>query len=292
MTLPHFRFVDAHVHFYDMQHPTLFYADWQPDSENSLVGTQMRQLGTRNYLASDFIAESSAYGVDKVVHVQAAIGSKDPVEETKWLQQAYDNIGIPNAIVGHVDLRSADAHRTIERHTEYSNFKGIRDFSYGDYLINNDFRKGFSLLEKHNLVSSIAAQWQDLEKLSDLARAFPKIIIILDHAGTPTERSNEYFKNWRSGMHKISDIDNIICKISGLGMGDNTWTIESIRPYVETCIEFFGVDRSLFATNWPVDSLWSSYGDVVNAYREITKGFSPTEIEQLFSKNTEEIYNI
>ena len=93
-------------------------------------------------------------------------------------------------------------------------------------------------------------------------------------------------------MTKISKMDNIICKISGLGMGDNTWTIESIRPYVETCIEFFGVDRSLFATNWPVDSLWSSYGDVVNAYREITKGFSPTEIEQLFSKNTEEIYNI
>ncbi|MBG93327.1 MAG: hypothetical protein CL792_05030 [Chloroflexi bacterium] len=292
MTLPHFRFVDAHVHFYDMQHPTLFYADWQPDSENSLVGTQMRQLGTRNYLASDFIAESSSYGVDKVVHVQAAIGSKDPVEETKWLQQVYDNIGIPNAIVGHVDLRSEDAHRTIERHTEYSNFKGIRDFSYGDYLINNDFRKGFSLLEKYDLIASIAVQWQDMEKLADLARTFPNISIILDHAGTPTERNEEYFMNWRTGMSKISGIDNIICKISGLGMGDNHWTIDSIRPYVETCIELFGINRSLFATNWPVDSLWSSYGDVINAYREITKNFAPIEIEQLFSKNTEEIYNI
>ena len=75
-------------------------------------------------------------------------------------------------------------------------------------------------------------------------------------------------------------------------MGDNNWTTESIRPYVETCIELFGVNRSLFATNWPIDSLWSEYGDVVKAYREITRNYSDSELERLFSKNAEEIYQL
>ena len=64
--------------------------------------------------------------------------------------------------------------------------------------------------------------------------------------------------------------DNIICKISGLGMADNEWTQETITPYVETCIELFGCDRALFTTNWPIDSLWSDYATLVAAYRSIT----------------------
>ena len=75
-------------------------------------------------------------------------------------------------------------------------------------------------------------------------------------------------------------------------MGDNNWTTESIRPYVETCIELFGSNRTLFATNWPIDSLWSEYGDVVKAYREITSNYSETEFGRLFSKNAEEIYQL
>ena len=75
-------------------------------------------------------------------------------------------------------------------------------------------------------------------------------------------------------------------------MGDNRWTEDSIRPYVETCIELFGVDRTLFATNWPIDSLWSDYASVVSAYRNITSGFSRSEIAKLFHLNAESIYQI
>ena len=33
--------------------------------------------------------------------------------------------------------------------------RGIRDFSYGDYLVEPDYHRGFALLEKYNLVSSM-----------------------------------------------------------------------------------------------------------------------------------------
>jgi len=287
-----FEFVDAHVHFYDMKHPKLYYGHWQPGEDHPFLGSQTRILGSKNYLAENFLEDSAVHGVTKAVHVQAAIGSKDPVEETKWLQEVYQNTGVPNAIVGHVDLRDSKAADVIERHLENDNFKGVRDFSYGEYLVSRQFRRGYSLLEQYSLVSSIAAQLQDMENLADLAQTYPNIKIVLDHAGFPSKRNIEYFRDWKAGMEKISNIDNIFCKISGLGMGDNNWTTESIRPYVETCIELFGIKRSLFATNWPIDSLWSEYGDVVKAYRKITSNYSKFEIERLFSKNTEEIYQI
>ena len=286
------EFVDAHVHFYDMQHPELFYAHWQPDVVHPSLGTLPRKLAERNWLAEDFIGVSNASNVTKAVHVQAAIGSDDPVKETEWLQEAADRTGFPQAIVAYADLRDPDVEATLERHCEHENMGGIRDFSYGDYLVEPDFHRGYALLEKYNLVASIAAQWQDMGKLVALASKFPNIPIVIDHAGVPEERTPEYFENWKIGMQTAATAENIICKISGLGMADHNWTLESIRPYVLHCIEAFGVERSLFATNWPVDSLFSDYDTIVSAYDEITADFTSGERASLFSGNAEGIYGI
>ena len=287
LTKEGFKFLDSHVHFYDMKHPKLHYGHWQPDED-----VPLRELGTRNYLASDFIKEAQPLGMYKAIHVQAAIGSDDPVEETRWLEEVYKNIGIPNAIVGHVDLKAKDARDVIEQHLQYEHFKGIRDFSYGDYLIDKDFREGFKIQEEYGLISSIAARWEEMDKLADLAKTFPNIKIVLDHAGNPDFRTKAYFENWKKGMSKISKIDNIICKISGLGMGDHHWTKDSILPYVETCMNLFGISRTIFATNWPVDGLYSDYSKVINTYIEITKDLSEDEKNAFFFKNAEEIYGI
>ena len=286
------EFVDAHVHFYDMQHPELIYAHWQPDVVHPSLGTLPRKLSERNWLAEDFIELTRDANVTKAVHVQAAIGSADPVKETEWLQEAADRTGFPQAIVAYADLRDPNVEATLERHCQFDNMRGIRDFSYGDYLVEPDFHRGYALLEKHGLVASIAAQWQDMEKLAALATKFPNIPIVIDHAGVPSERTAEYFEDWKRGMSAAAKADNVICKISGLGMGDNDWTVDSIRPYVMQCIEAFGVERSLFATNWPVDSLFSDYDAIVSAYDEITAGFSEGERRALFSGNAEGVYGI
>ena len=286
------EFVDAHVHFYDMSHPELFYAHWQPDEDHPVLGAQTRKLAERNWLAEDFIAVSRDSNVTKAVHVQAAIGSPDPVTETEWLQEAADRTGFPHAIVAYADLRDPGVEAVLERHCEFPNMKGVRDFSYGDYLVAPDFHRGYALMEKYDLIASIAAQWQDMEKLRDLAARFPNTFIVLDHAGGPTERTPEYFDNWKRGMQTAAEAENVICKISGLGMGDHNWTVDSIRPYVLHCIETFGVERSLFATNWPVDSLWSDYDTIVSAYDEITRDFTNAERRAMFSANTERLYRI
>ena len=180
----------------------------------------------------------------------------------------------------------------LERHCASPNMRGIRDFSYGDYLVEPDYHRGFALLEKFDLVSSQPAGYEDMEKLRALANKFPNITIVVDHTGSPAERTDEYFEKWRSGVATAASCDNIRWKISGLGMGDHNWTVDSIRRYVLTSIETFGVDRCFFATNWPVDWLWSTYDELVDAYTEIISDFSRDDQTALFSRNAEELYRI
>lgn len=286
------EFVDSHVHFYDMQHPELFYGHWQPDVDPPLIGKQMRKLGERNFLAEDFIETTRASNVTKAVHVQAAIGSEDPVKETEWLEDAAERTGFPHAIVAYADLRDPNVESVLERHCEFPLMRGIRDFSYGDFLVSDDFHRGYALLEKYNLHASIEAQCQDMEKLVALANKFPNTVIVIDHAGNPAERTPEYFELWKQGMATAATAENIIIKISGLGMGDHSWTVDSIRPWVLGCIEAFGVERSIFATNWPVDSLFSDYDTLIDSYTEIVTDFSQDEKRDMFARNTETLYRI
>ena len=285
-------FVDTHVHYYDLQHPELVYEHWQPGVPHPTMGWKLQKLAERSYLAEDYIAETRNANVTKAVHVQAAIGSPDPVTETAWLQEAADRTGFPHGIVAHADLRDPGVATVLERHAASPNMRGIRDFSYGDYLVEPDFHRGFALLETFNLVSSLSVQWQEMEQVRDLAHKFPNITIVVDHTGWPAERTDEYFANWKRGVATAASCDNVRWKISGLGMGDNDWTVDSIRPYVLTSIETFGVERCFFGTNWPVDSLWSTYDELIGAYTEIVSDFSRDEQTRLFSGTAEEIYRI
>ncbi len=289
---PALPFVDTHVHFWDLHHPDLYYSWLQPDAIHPVMGN-IDAIKFPLYGAEQFLAEVSGANVAKIVHVQAALGIVEPVNETRWLQEAADRTDVPQAIVAYVDLKSPDAERELLRHREASPLlRGIRDFSEGDYLVDPAFHRGFALLGKYGLVCDLDCVWEDMHKAFDLAAKFPDTPIVLDHAGFPRERTPEYFANWRHGIRTLAAADNAWCKISGLGMCDNDWTVDSIRPWFEYCLEAFGVERCVLGTNWPVDKLFSSYEAVLDAYAEIISALSAEEQVALFSGNAERLFQI
>ena len=97
---------------------------------------------------------------------------------------------------------------------------------------------------------------------------------------------------WREGMRAIAEPGNVSVKISGLGMMKHDWTVEDIRPFVLDTIDIVGVDRCLFASNFPVDKLYSDYATLWRAYDEITEAFTEAEREKLFRTNAERDYRI
>jgi predicted TIM-barrel fold metal-dependent hydrolase len=174
----------------------------------------------------------------------------------------------------------------------YANLRGIRDFGQGDYLADPAWQDGYRLLARHGLVFCLDVIPENLGKARALAELVPDVVLCIDHAGFPRSREPDYFEMWKRGMSDAAGAPNVVCKVSGLGMCDNRWTVESLRPWVLACIEAFGAARTFFGTNWPVDRLYSSYGDVLNAYEEIIAGLSEDEQRALFSENAERIFRI
>lgn len=285
-------FVDTHVHFHDLGHPRLRYEWLEPDApEDPVVGPD-GAIRARRYWADDFVAETRFHNVRKVVHVQAAIGTADPVEETRWLQAFADRLGVPHGIVAHADLTRPDTAETLARHAEFPNLRGIRDLRYDGYLTDESWLRGYALLERHRLVCCDDPLLERFPDARLLAERFPGITLCIDHAGYPRRRDPEYFRRWRDAMRDIAAAPNVVVKISGLGQADHRWTTAGLRPWVLECIDAFGTGRAFFGSNWPVDRLYSSYGDVVDAYAEIISDFTEAERRALFSGNAERIFRL
>ncbi len=284
-------FVDTHFHLYDMKRPELRYSWLERDAIHGFLGN-IDALKAQHYWIDDYIAEIRFSNVRKAVHVQAALGVSDPVNETKWLQTFADATGYPHGIVAECHLADPDAAEVLDRHSGYANVRGIRDFGEGRYLVDTAWRGGFRRLKRHNLVACIDTRIQHFDDLMDLATSFPDTMICVDHCAIPEARDEGYFKRWSTAVRALARAENILMKISGLGMMDRRWTIESLRPWVLGSIEAFGVDRVIFGSNWPVDRMFSSYPDLINAYAKIISGFTTEEQIEMFSRNAEKLFRI
>ena len=284
-------FVDTHVHFYDFSRDDLRWAWLEPDFIHPVLGN-IDGIKARRYIAEEYIAETRFANVSKIVHVQAALGSPDPVKETEWLQEMADRTGFPHGIVAECHLADDDYAEVLERHSQSANMRGVRDFGTGDYLIDPSWQRGYRELAKYGWVCCLDSDPDHYHQAAELARAVPGATLCIDHAGFPRKRDDEYFAHWKAELAKVAECENAVIKISGLGMCDPNWTVESWRPWVSSCIELFGVERSFFGTNWPVDRLFSSFTDVIDAYEELISGYSESEQVALFSGNAERIFKI
>jgi predicted TIM-barrel fold metal-dependent hydrolase len=284
-------FVDTHFHLHDMKHPSLRYGWLEPDAVHGFL-PDTDPLKAQRYRIKDYIAEIRFANVPKAIHVQAAVNTPDPVDETEWLQAFADETGYPHGIVAECHLARPDAAEVLDRHLKYPNVRGIRNFGEGDYLMDPAWRRGFAELGPRNLVSCIDTRVERADKIRDLAKTFPETVICIDHCAIPMARDATSFTAWRKAMDVMASSDNVVMKVSGLGMCDPLWTVDSIRPYVLGSIEAFGVDRVVMGTNWPVDRMFSSYPDVIDAYAEIISGLPRGDQVKLFSANAERIFRI
>jgi predicted TIM-barrel fold metal-dependent hydrolase len=284
------KMIDVHHHLWDLEEGSYRVFEEENLDETALIGDYSPIR--KNYLIDDLLADFEGCNVVKSVHVQAEYTGVDQVWETAWLQGIADQYGYPHGIVAKTDLASNTAPAELERHGEYRNMRGVRNFVQGEDLLTPEFRRGLQALQDLGFSYDLDSTWEGMGSARQAADLFPDLQFILGNCGMPMERSSEYRRNWMKGLGILASAPNVAVKISGLGMTDHDWTAASIRPWVLGLIEIFGVERCMFGSNWPVDSLYSSYQTVIDAYREITLDFSAPEQAALFWQNAERYYRI
>jgi predicted TIM-barrel fold metal-dependent hydrolase len=285
-------FTDTHVHFHDLRVPQLTYSWLEPGAEEDPDLGDYAAIRAERYWADDFAAETRFQDVERVVHVQAAIGTEDPVEETRWLAAFTERVGLPHGIVAAADLADPALVETLDRHLEAGAVRGIRDFRYDDYLDDPRWEAGFAALGARGLVCCDDPPVERADRVRELAERHPETTFCIDHAYFPHARDDAYFARWREAVRTVAAAPSTVIKISGLGQCDHDWSVESWRPWVHACLEAFGAERTCFGTNWPVDRLFSSYGDVLDAYFELIADLSPSERAALFSGNARRVFSV
>jgi predicted TIM-barrel fold metal-dependent hydrolase len=254
-----------------------------------------------------FLEDAIGVEVLKVVHVDAAHDPAAPLKETAWLQALADapgNRGIPHAIVAYADLSDPEVDTLLAAHAAHRNVRGIRQTlnvhpdPYYDYVGRHfmrelQWRKGFARLAAHGLSFDLQIYPPQMAEAAGLARAHPDTAIVLNHTGMFVDRNGVAgWRAWRDGLRALAACPNVSVKVSGLGMIDHRWTVESLRPHVLEAIDAFGVERAMFASNFPVDRLYSRYAALWDAYAHIVADMAPHEHDALFRANAERIYRI
>lgn len=283
------RFVDAHVHYWQKGVPGL---DWPMLEPGFLYPLHQFDRNGR-YGPDEHRAESPKVPVTKVVHVQAAEAA-DPVSETAWLQRMAeaDSLGWPNAIVGAANLSAPETRAVLERQVAHANFRGVRDVTLTDHLDDRALDAGLDVMGELRLICDTMVRLPRFAALAAVAGRHRDVTFVLGHGGTPTERTPDFMKRWYDGLTMLADAANIVCKVSGFGIGDNHWTLESLAPVVHGCIDAFGPDRCIINTNWPVDKLFATYDELLGAFDVLTAGYTAPQRDALFAGTAERVYRI
>ncbi len=283
-------FVDSHIHFWDLYHPPVEYAWLGPDSTHPMIG-DIDGLKVQRFAVGEFLSQSRFQNVVKAVHV-AVSTNPDPVTETRWLQSLADTAGLPHGIVARCDLADPAAADMLQRHMESANMRGVRDHGQPGSFENPAWRDGYRRLAAADLVFCHEVGLDRIPEAVRLIRAFPEVRFSLDHTAMPRSLDPEYFERWSAGLRSMAALPNVVIKISALGQWGRRWTVESVRPWVMTCIEAFGSNRAYFGSNFPVDGLFSPYSDLIGAFRHLIRDFSETEQRDLLAGNAERIYRL
>jgi len=286
-----FPIVDAHQHFWD---PRVNYHPWLCDEPMLPFRYGDYSAIRRPYLPVDYFADAAGHRVVKTVYIETGWNPDDPIGEMSFVDGLRRETGFPTVAVAQAWLDRDDVAEVLEQQAAFPFVRGIRhkpraNRSPGDGapggMADPKWRAGFARLARHGLRFDLQTPWWHLHEAARLARDFPETPIILNHTGLPADRSRDGLAAWERAMAKLAARPNAALKISGLGVPGSPWTAEANRAIVLTAIELFGVERCMFASNFPVDSLCGSFATIFGGFREIVRDFSPADRRKLFHDN-------
>jgi predicted TIM-barrel fold metal-dependent hydrolase len=300
--LYHGPIIDSHCHLWDLsmdRHPWL-----RP------TGGAIQALGDlaairQNYLVSDYRRDAGQTVVASV-HVEAAWDrADDPLAEIEWLETLDKSSGVAARYIGFADLAASAPGAMLDRLAEVRRCVGVRQmlswhptepskcFAPRPGVADEaNFRRGVALLARHGQLLELMLYPYQAQEVTRLARDFPDQTFIVDHCGSPIDRDPGGMLRWREGLKLIGSAPNVNIKISALTAYDPRPTPESLREVVLHCIECFGVDRSMFGSDFPVGRLWTTFDAIFDGFKAIVRDFSEAEQRALFHANARRVYQI
>jgi len=237
----------------------------------------------RDYPIREYLDELSGNGVVKSVYVQTNWAKERYEDETAWVQRTSAETGWPHAIVAYADFGADDVRPQLDRLKRYPLVRGVRMQLHwhqnplyrfaprADLCADPTLRRNIARLADYDWSFDLQVFAPQMPDAASLAEACPKVTFVLQHAGMLEDLSPAGRSAWRAGMVRLAACPNIVCKLSGLGTFIHRNDPAHIAGIVSETVAIFGADRCLFGSNFPIEKLWTSYGDLIDAYLDTIK---------------------
>jgi predicted TIM-barrel fold metal-dependent hydrolase len=290
--------IDAHQHFWE---PSIHDYPWlRPGARIPFRYGDYESI-KRRYLPPEYREDAQGQNVCASVYVEAEWNPSDPVGETRYVSGLATQFGLPNAIVAQAWLDRPDAGDVLAGQAGFPLVRGVRHKPGGPdapgqagltLMSDDQWRRGYALLETHSLSFDLQTPWWNLAEGVALARDFPATVILLNHTGLPSDRTDAGLNAWHRAMASFAEQHNVRVKISGLGQPGRAWTTAENRWIVRETIATFGAERCMFGSNFPVDSLCASFATIFGGFRDIVEDLPLEDQKRLFYGTAREVYRI
>ncbi len=293
--------VDAHHHFWDLslgKHPWLTREPWIHSRYGDYAAIR------RDYLPADYFRDATGLHLAKSVYVETEWDPDDPLGEVAWVKGVMAEHGFPHAVVAQAWLDGEGVAEVLAAHAASGVVRSVRHkptVTHSPWvpggmprgsMSDARWRDGYALLAGHGLAFDLQVVHWHLPEAAGLARDFPDTTLIVNHTGLPANRSPAGLAAWRRSLEAVAAEPNTAIKISGLGVPGAPWTVAGNREVVLETIRIFGVDRCMFASNFPVDRLCGDLGTIFHGFLEITAHLPEAHRRKLFHDNAVRYYRL
>jgi predicted TIM-barrel fold metal-dependent hydrolase len=243
----------------------------------------------RDYSIDEFRSDMAGCDIVKSVYVQTNWTAGKGYDEARWVQSVSDATGWPHANVAHADLADPDVGSLIKRLAQLPATRGIRQQLHWhensqyrfaprpDVMNDVDWRRGLAMLADHGLLFELQIFTDQMANGARLARSFPDIIFVLEHAGMLEDMTPRGWQLWREGMMALAECPNVNVKLSGLGTFVHACRAEVMGPIVRAAVAMFGADRCFYGSNFPIEKLWTDYDTLYRTFRNTIAHLSESE---------------
>jgi L-fuconolactonase len=237
----------------------------------------------------------AANGVDQTILVQ----TRSSLDETReFLATAAEHDFIAG-VVGWVDLTADVAKQIARLHSGPGGKKlvGIRhqvhDEADPEWLGKKDVRRGIAAVGKAGLAYDILVRTRELPAALALVKALPDMRFVIDHIAKPPIASG-VTTEWAERLKPLAAQPNVFVKLSGMVTEADwkRWTVRDITPYVQRVLEWFGPERCVFGSDWPVCLVAASYAHVIDACGQAIGDVPVADRERIFGGNAVALYRL
>jgi L-fuconolactonase len=277
--------VDAHHHLWNLG---VRDQDW-------ITGAALAPL-RRDFLLGDYEPLAGQNGVVASVVVQTVTV---PGETPELLELAATSDLIAG-VIGWADLTApglADQIAELTVGPGGDKLVGLRHQVQNEpdpqWLTRADVLRGLAAVAGAGLAYDLVITAGQLPAAARAAAAVPDLLFVLDHLGKPAIASGRT-QPWEPDLRRLAALPNTAGKLSGLVTeADWTgWQVADLRPYADIALDAFGPGRLMFGSDWPVCTLAASYGEVLQAARDLTGDLSDTEREAIFTGTATRLYRL